>query len=158
MASRQICFCSGHLCLLPGVISPVRERAPKIVELLLTFATGPSLALALERRSAPQLVFSDIGAVATQTGVIVELRPGDRVVMTAKSQKAAENYIGIDDAPAHLFDHETLDGADVLALEVVHGGALNPITLDNGLGHGWAAFIPEGEPILSDRSIDRRFA
>src|SRR3712207_586538 len=115
-------------------MSPVRERAPEIVQLLLTFAIGPSLALALESRSAPQLLFRDINAVAAQICVVVEPLPGDRVVMAAEPQKGAEDHVGIDNAPAHLFDYETLDGADVLALEIVHGGAFNPITLGDGLG------------------------
>src|SRR4051794_29410748 len=47
-----------------------------------------------------------------------------------QAQEAAKRGDGVNDMAANLFDDETFDGSDLLAMRVVNSGALDVIALD----------------------------
>jgi hypothetical protein len=55
------------------------------------------------------------------------------VLLLAQAQEAAERHHGIGNPAADLLDHQPLDRADLVAIRIVDGRALDPIALDQRL-------------------------
>src|SRR5215204_1178210 len=71
----------------------------------------------------------------------MQLAPRDRVLVRPESKEAAERHNGVSGAPADLVDHHSLDGSDVVALEVVYGCTFNPIALNQGFAGSNAGVV-----------------
>src|SRR5215207_759564 len=107
------------------------------MHLLLTGAVWPDLAINKHTRSAPKLLLRDVGPITTQTSVVPKLVPRNGVLVRADRQKSTGRHDCVGDAAAHLFDHQRLDGADVLPVRIIDGRAFHPITLDHRLVRCW---------------------
>src|SRR4051812_27131883 len=55
------------------------------------------------------------------------------MLVTTKPEKATKAHDGVHHPSAHFLDDQVVDRAHVLALWAVDGGALNPVTLDEGV-------------------------
>src|SRR3954470_12103616 len=71
-----------------------------------------------------------------QSGVVVQLLPWERMRLRTQAEEAPKRGDGIDDMAAHLFDHEALNGPDLLPACVVNSGALDVIALDQWMARG----------------------
>src|SRR5688500_12034139 len=60
----------------------------------------------------------------------MQLAPRDRVLVRPEPKEAPERHDCVSSAPADLVDHHSLDGSDVVALEVVYGRTFNTIVLN----------------------------
>src|SRR3954467_4239422 len=82
------------------------------------------------------MLLRDVGLVSMQSGVVVQLLPWERMRLRTQAEEAPERGDGIDDMAAHLFDHEALNGPDLLPACIVNSGALNVIALDQRMARG----------------------
>src|SRR5215204_3893624 len=83
---------------------------PIITGFIFAFAIGPHHLIAVEGRSTPDLLGCDVGSISAEPFVVTELLPGDGVVMFPESEEASERYVGVQNFPAHLLDHQPPDG------------------------------------------------
>src|SRR4029453_8736683 len=101
------------------------RRAVIIIDLAATLAIFPVPTRTRELRCTFKLLLGDVGPVPTKARVILERLPGDRIVVTADTQEAAEAEHGIGDLAAYLFDHDSLDGTYLLAFGVIDSRAFH---------------------------------
>ena len=78
----------------------------------------------------------DVGVIATDARIVVQLLPGNRVEVGTKPQEAAKAHHSLSHTPADLLDHKVVDGADVPSLSVVDLCSLDPVALDQGVARG----------------------
>src|SRR4051812_5787914 len=86
------------------------RRLVVVIDTLVSRLIGPvpALRLAVFGRFL-QLLFGEVHAVAVETRVVFEGRPGKRVVILAHPEKAAERRDRIGDLAADLVEHDALD-------------------------------------------------
>src|SRR5688572_2226296 len=73
--------------------------------------------------AAPQRLAVEVDDIAALVRIVIELAPGDGMMILADAEEAAEGHHGIVRTPRALVDHEILDPAELLALAVVDGCA-----------------------------------
>src|SRR5512139_3425117 len=101
------------------------SRSVVTVDSLVVFSVPvPARAFAVFWRPC-KLFFGEAYKVAANVGVIVEDRPGDRVVVFAHSHESAEAKDCISNLAAALVDHDAFDLTDLISVSAVHRGAFN---------------------------------
>src|SRR5712671_3850766 len=93
----------------------------------------PTLRLAVSRRFL-KLLLGDIHPVAVETRVVFERRPGQREVVLAHPQKAAERRDRVGDLAADLVEHDALDLADPFLVCAVNSGSFHLVATDKSGG------------------------
>src|SRR3982751_2860686 len=83
-----------------------------------------------EIRGGLQLVFGHLGPVAPELLVVVELGPGQSVVLRAEAEEALKGDDHEGDLPAHLFDDQALHLPDPMASDIVDHRAFDPVAFD----------------------------
>src|SRR5215510_3546443 len=96
------------------------RRAVILVDLATPLAIFPVPIIACVFRRTCELLLGDVEAVPTKAGVILEGRPGDRIVVAADAQEAAKAEHSIGHLASYLFDHDALDRPNMLALGVIN--------------------------------------
>src|SRR3954470_3830306 len=109
------------------------STAPVVSQLLFSFGTRPGLALAVEGRSVPDLLFRDVRVIALQLWVVSQHPPWDREMMDAQAHNASERHVHIEHTPTHLLNQQPLDRANLVIVPVEHSRPFDAITLDDGL-------------------------
>src|SRR3954447_10984075 len=119
---------------LASSYSPIVRCFPVVVEFPLPLPIRPVvIAVTIEVRRTPDLIFRDVGLEATKAGVVVQLVPRKGIFLAAKAQEAAEGQNGVGDLTRLLVDHEPFDGAHLVSFAVVDSRPLDAITLDQRL-------------------------
>src|SRR5829696_4830979 len=133
----------------PSPVTRPNNRARSNNQFSLPLPVRPVIvAVSVETGSASNLIFGDVGPEATQTGVIVQLVPGDGVLLAAKTQESAKRQNRVGNLTGLLVDHEPLHRANPIAVAVVDDGPFNAVALDQWLaGHG-AGCIRFGHALL----------
>src|SRR4051812_48717253 len=78
-----------------------------------------------ELRRILQLRFSNASAIAAQSGIVFERRPGDWVMAMTKPQEPTKAHDGIEHPAADFLDHEMVDLAYLLVTGSENGSTLN---------------------------------
>src|SRR5262245_24751986 len=107
-----------------------------------------------------ELLLSYVGAVPTQAGIIGERGPGDRIVVSADAEEATKAEHGIGDLAAALFDHDALDGPNMLTLGVINIRAFHFIATDETSGlprFCCHSITPHSCPVTALRHIHRLY-
>src|SRR3979411_647749 len=111
----------------------------------------PTLRLAVSRRFL-KLLLGDIHPVAVETRVVFERRPGQREVVLAHPQKAAERRDRVSDLAADLVEHDALDLADPFLVRAVNRGSFHLVATDKSGGFAIAccriAHCHDVDPLL----------
>jgi len=81
-------------------------------------------------RSSIELLGCQVGAIAAEPSVVGEDRPRNWIVIFSNSEKSTKAKDGEGDLTADLFDHHTLDLANLLLVSAIDGGALYLIAAD----------------------------
>src|SRR5690349_14124350 len=107
------------------------RRSVISVELLRsgTVAPIPVLVLAVVRRTL-ELLLGEIHLVSTQTLVVRQDVPRQRVVIFANTHEPTEAHYGVRDFAAEFVDHHSLYGADLFAIRAVDRRILYFVTGD----------------------------
>src|SRR5215218_1019352 len=108
-----------------------------------------------EGRSTPDLLGCDVGATSAEPFVVSELLPRDGVVMFPESEEASERYVGVQNFPAHLLDHQPPDGPDAAPRRIVHRRTFHAVTFDDWFG---GPVIRETEAVFEHAGSGHRFA
>ena len=103
----------------------------------------------------PDLLGCDVGAISAEPFVVTELLPGDGVVMFPESEEASERYVGVQNFPAHLLDHQPPDGPDAASRRIVHRRTFHPVTCDDWFG---GPATRETEAVFEHAGSGHRFA
>ena len=61
--------------------------------------------------------------MSAETGVIGQFAPWNHVLIRAHAKESAKGHHSIGDTTADLFDHQSLDAANIAALRIVNGCA-----------------------------------
>src|SRR5215218_611767 len=94
-------------------------------------------------------------AVSAEPFVVTELLPGNCVVMFPESEEASERYVGVQNFPAHLLDHQPPDGPDAASRRIVDRRTFHPVTCDDWFG---GPVIRETEAVFEHARSGHRFA
>src|SRR6266403_212859 len=94
-------------------------------------------------RGVLELLFGDVYAVAAELLIVVQHRPGNRIMVRADAEEAPETQDRVGDAAAGFIDHKALDLPDALTVRVIDRSPFHPIACDQGgcssvLRHGCA--------------------
>src|SRR5712675_2455484 len=94
-------------------------------------------------RGAPELRFGDVHAVSAKLLIVVQHRPGNRIMVRADAEEAPETQDRVGDAAAGFIDHKALDLTDALTVRVIDRSSFDPVACDEGgcssvLRHGRA--------------------
>src|SRR4030095_3937514 len=79
---------------------------------------------------AAKLVLGNAGDVAAQVGVVFQRLPGQRIMIVADAEQAAEAEHHVRHLAADLVDHDALDVADLFAVGPVDIRALDLVASD----------------------------
>src|SRR6185312_13272412 len=93
----------------------------------------PGIVVTVVRR-ALELAFGHAGNVAAERGFIFQRLPGQRVVVVADTEKAAEGEYGVGHLAAHLVDHDALDRTDLVPVGAIDRGSLDLVAADQVAG------------------------
>src|SRR5215217_4369231 len=105
---------------------------PAILQAMLISAGPP-----WEIRGGLQLVFSHLGPIAPELLVVVELVPGQSVVLRAEAEEALKGDDHEGDLAAHLFDDQALHLPDPMTSDIVDHRAFDSVAFDIApRGHG----------------------
>jgi hypothetical protein len=74
-------------------------------------------------RRTTRLALRDVSSIAAETGVIGQFAPWNHVLFRAHAKESAKGHHSIGDTTADLFDHQSLDAANIAALRIVNGCA-----------------------------------
>src|SRR3954463_5320369 len=96
---------------------------------VLAVAPVPRLRLAILRR-AFELLFGNAGDVTFEVRVVLQVGPGQRIVVLSDPHEAAKRQHGIGNLAAYLVDHHAFDLADLLAVGAVDGGTFDLVAAD----------------------------
>src|SRR5262245_16544741 len=106
----------------------------------------------------PQLIFRDAGPIATETGVVFERRPRDRIVTVSEPEEPAEAHHGVRNTTGNFLDKQVIDFADNVLANAIDAGALDVLAgneavigMNGCLSHGW--ILPS---LIVGRSTHRR--
>src|SRR5439155_20101773 len=115
-----------------SVFSP--RRAIIIVDMAATRAIFPVPTRARVLRRTFELLLGDVGTVPTKAGVILEGVPGDRIVVAAEAQEAAKAEHSIGHLAAYLFNHDPLNGPNLVAIGVIDSRAFHFVAANEASG------------------------
>src|ERR1700730_9767251 len=96
-------------------------------------------------RGVLELLFGDVHTVCAELLIVVQHRPGNRIMVRADAEKAPETQDRVGDAAAGFIDHKALDLPDALTVRVIDRSSFNPIACDQrGCGsvlrYWWALY------------------
>src|ERR1700730_9195096 len=96
-------------------------------------------------RGVLELLFGDVHTVSAELLIVVQHRPGNRIMVRADAEKAPETQDRVGDAAAGFIDHKALDLPDALTVRVIDRSSFHPIACDQGgcssvLRHGCALY------------------
>src|SRR6202047_2441560 len=89
------------------------------------------------------VLFGDVYAVSAELLIVVQHRPGNRIMVRADAEEAPETQNRVGNAAAGFIDHKALDLPDSLTVRVIDRSSFHPIACDQGgcssvLRHGCA--------------------
>jgi hypothetical protein len=94
-------------------------------------AVGPiPVGIAVILGCALELILGYAAPVTAEIGIVPETCPGHRVVVLAHSEKATKRHDGVSDLAAHLVDHYSLHGSDLVVVPAVHRRSLDLVAAD----------------------------
>src|ERR1700730_8765032 len=90
-----------------------------------------------------ELLFGDVHAVSAEFLIVVQHRPGNRIMVRGNAEEATETQDRVGDAAAGFIDHKALDLPDALTVRVIDRSSFHPVACDHGgcsslLRHGSA--------------------
>src|ERR1700676_4948853 len=96
-------------------------------------------------RGVLELLFGDVYAVSAELLIVVQHRPGNRIMVRADAEEAPETQDRVGDAAAGFIDHKALDLTDALTERVIDRSSFHPVACDQGgcssvLRHGRALY------------------
>src|SRR5205814_10611049 len=138
-----------ELCALPRLTHPAasavrshHRHAVVIIERTVARAIAPvPVSLVVKSRSTAKLVLGHPGPVATEPGIVFQRLPGQRIMIVAEAQEAAETENRIGDPAADLVDHDALDRADLAVVGAIDGRTLDLIAADQIAGFTAVQFL-----------------
>src|SRR6195256_4939033 len=83
-------------------------------------------------RGVLELLFGDVHAVSAELLIVVQHRPGNRIMVRADAEEAPETHDRVGDAAAGFIDHKALDLADALTVGVIDRSSFHPVARDQG--------------------------
>src|ERR1700730_9953683 len=86
----------------------------------------------LDFRGVLELLFGDVHTVSAELLIVVQHRPGNRIMVRADAEKAPETQDRVGDAAAGFIDHKALDLPDALTVRVIDRSSFHPIACDQG--------------------------
>src|ERR1700681_4060373 len=115
-------------------------------------------------RGVLELLFGDVYAVSAELLIVVQHRPGNRIMVRADAEEAPETQDRVGDAAAGFIDHKALDLTDALTVRVIDRSSFDAVACDQGgcssvLRHGRALHGGHHSivsPIASPRLLIRR--
>src|SRR3984885_10728405 len=112
---------------------PIVSNFPIVVDVLVA---GPVRLLPafplFDLRGVLELLFGDVQLEAVGLFIVDQHRPGNRIVILADAEEAAETQDCVGDAAGELVDHQALDLPDALTARVVDRHSLHPVACDQG--------------------------
>src|SRR3984957_5650246 len=99
-----------------------------------------------ERHARPRAgcgCVGDVYAVSAELLIVVQHRPGNRIMVRADAEEAPETQDRVGDAAAGFIDHTALDLTDALTVRVIDRSSFDAVACDQGgcssvLRHGRA--------------------
>src|SRR5258708_24724960 len=112
---------------------PIISDFPIVVDVLVAGAIRllPVFPL-FDLRGVLELLFGDVQLEAVGLFIVGQHRPGDRIVILADAEEAAETHDRIGDPASELVDHQALDAPDALAVRVIDWHSLHFVACDQG--------------------------
>src|ERR1700730_18574106 len=83
-------------------------------------------------RGVLELLFGDVHTVSAELLIVVQHRPGNRMMVRADAEKAPETQDRVGDAAAGFIDHKALDLPDALTVRVIDRSSFRPVACDQG--------------------------
>src|SRR5258708_2881549 len=83
-------------------------------------------------RGVLELLFVDVHAVSAELLIVVQHRPGSRIMVRADAEEAAETQDRVCDAAAGFIDPKALDLPDALTMRVIDRSSFHPVACDQG--------------------------
>src|SRR6266403_1138264 len=83
-------------------------------------------------RGVLELLFGDVHAVSAELLIVVQHRPGNRIMVRADAEEAPETQDRVGDAAAGFIDHKALDLPDALTVRVIDRSSFHPVACDQG--------------------------
>src|SRR3954469_22111802 len=83
-------------------------------------------------RGVLELLFGDVHAVSAELLIVVQHRPGNRIMVRADAEKAPETQDPVGDAAVGFIDHKPLDLPDALTARVIDRSSFHPVACDEG--------------------------
>src|ERR1700730_16468447 len=83
-------------------------------------------------RGVLELLFVDVHAVSAELLIVVQHRPGNRIMVRADAEEAPETHNRVGDAAAGFIDHKALDLPDALTVRVIDRSSFDPVACDQG--------------------------
>src|ERR1700719_844573 len=123
---------------------PIVSDFPIVVDVLVAGPVRLLPAFSLfDFRGVLELLFGDVHTVSAELLIVVQHRPGNRIMVRADAEKAPETQDRVGDAAAGFIDHKALDLPDALTVRVIDRSSFHPIACDQGgcssvLRHGCA--------------------
>src|SRR3981189_598502 len=78
-------------------------------------------------RAVLELLFGDVHAVSAELLIVVQHRPGNRIMVRADAEEAPETQDRVGDAAAGFIDYKALDLPDALPLRVIDRSSFPPL-------------------------------
>src|SRR3984893_9332009 len=142
---------------------PIVSDFPIVVDVLVAVPVRLLPAFPLfDFRGVLELLFGDVQLEAVGLFIVGQHRPGNRIVIRADAEEAAETQDRVGDPAGELVDHQALDLPDALTARVIDWHSLHPVACDQGMKFG--ALAPErvapnnhGPPRRGPRSLAPSF-
>src|SRR3954470_24546716 len=83
-------------------------------------------------RRVLELLFDDVHAVSAELLIVVQHRPGNRIMVRADAEEAPETQDRVGDAAAGFIDHKALYLPDALTVRVIDRSSFHPVACDQG--------------------------
>src|ERR1700692_3192232 len=83
-------------------------------------------------RGVLELLFGDVHAVSAELLIVVQHRPGNRIMVRADAEKASETQDRVGDAAVGFIDHKALDLPDALTVRVIDRSSFDAVACDQG--------------------------
>src|SRR5581483_11193162 len=120
-------------CCLALFNNPIVSDFPIVVDVLVA---SPSCLLPVfpwfDLRGVPEFLLGDIHLEAIGLFVVGQHRPGNRIMIRADAEEAAETQDRVGDFTGELVDHQALDLPDALAAYVIDRHSFHAVAGDEG--------------------------
>src|ERR1700694_4518366 len=83
-------------------------------------------------RGVLELLFGDVHAVFAELLIVVEHRPGNRIMVRADAEEAPETQDRVGGAAAGFIDHKALDLPDTLTARAIDRSSFHLVACDQG--------------------------